>query len=52
MNQPDIAIKEADKGGAVTVLSKNHYRKMTFEHLNSFVGENWIKIWTPLLRKN
>ena len=26
MNQPDIVIKEADKGGAVTVLSKNHYR--------------------------
>ena len=31
MNQPDIVIKEAGKGGAVTVLSKNHYRAMIYE---------------------
>ena len=35
MNQPDIVIKEADKGGAVTVLSKNHYRAMIYEHLSN-----------------
>ena len=35
MNKPDIAIKEADKRGTVTVLSKNHYRAMTYEHLNN-----------------
>ena len=35
MNQPDIAIKEAGKGGAVAVLSKNHYRAMLYEHLNN-----------------
>ena len=35
MNQSDIVIKEADKGGAVTVLSKNHYRTMIYEHLNN-----------------
>ena len=31
MNQPDIVIKEADNGGAVTVLSKNHCRAMIYE---------------------
>ena len=35
MNQPDIAIKEAAKGGAVAVLSKNHYRAMLYEHLSN-----------------
>ena len=35
MNQLDIVIKEADKGGAVTVLSKNHYRAMIYEHLSN-----------------
>ena len=35
MNQPDIVIKEADKGEAVTVLSKNHYRPMIYEHLSN-----------------
>ena len=35
MNQPDIAIKEAGKGGAVAVLSKNHYRAMLYEHLSN-----------------
>ena len=34
MNQPDKVIKEADKGGALTVLSINHYRAMIQEHLN------------------
>ena len=33
MNQPDIVIKEVGKGGAVTVLSKDYYRKMICEHL-------------------
>ena len=32
MNKSDIVIKEADKGGAVTVLSKHHYRAMIYEH--------------------
>ena len=35
MNQPDIVIKEADKRGAVTVLSKNHYRAMIYEQLSN-----------------
>ena len=35
MNQPDIVIKEADKGGAVTVLKKHHYRAMIHEHLSN-----------------
>ena len=35
MNQPNIVIKEADKGGAVTVLSTNHYRAMIYEHLKN-----------------
>ena len=35
MIQPDIVIKEAEKGVAVTVLSKNHYRAMIYEHLSN-----------------
>ena len=35
MNQPDIVIKEANVGRAVTVLSKSHNRKMIFEYLNN-----------------
>ena len=35
MNKYDIVIKEADKGGAVTVLSKHHYRAMIYEHLSN-----------------
>ena len=35
MNQPDIVIKEAGKVGAVTVLSKNHYRAMIYKHLSN-----------------
>ena len=35
MIKPDIAIKEADKRRTVTVLSKNHYRAMIYEHLNN-----------------
>ena len=35
MNQSDSVIKEADKGGAVTVLSKNDYRAMIYEHLSN-----------------
>ena len=52
MNKPDIVIKDADKGGVVTVLSKNHYRTIIYEHLsNQNTYQNWIKIWTPLLWK-
>ena len=44
MNQPDMVIKEADKGGAVTVLSKNYYRAMAYEHLsNSRLTTNSVK---------
>ena len=35
MNQPDIVIKKVDKGGAVAVLSKNHYWAIIYEHLTS-----------------
>ena len=41
--------QEADKGGAVTVLCKNHYKAMICEHLSNQNTKNWIKIWTPLL---
>ena len=35
MNQSDIVIKEANKGGAVTILSKHHYRAMIYEYLSN-----------------
>ena len=35
MNQSDIVIKEAGKGGAVTVLSKNYCSAMNYEHLSN-----------------
>ena len=49
MNQPDIVIKEADWGGAATVLSKHHYRAMIYEHLsnqNTYqkLDKNWKTI--------
>ena len=34
MNQPGIVIKEAERGGTATVLSKNHYRAVIYEHLS------------------
>ena len=34
MNQPGIVIKEG-RGGVVTLLSKNHYRAMIYEHLSN-----------------
>ena len=51
-NQPDIVIKEADKGGAVTVLSKNHYRAMIYEHLsNEKPYQKLDKNLEPAIRK-
>ena len=35
MNQLGIVIKEADRGEAASVLSKNHYRAMIYEHLSN-----------------
>ena len=35
MNQPDKVIKEADKGGALTVLSINHYRVMIQKQISN-----------------
>ena len=35
MNQLKIVIKEADKGGAVTILSTNYCRAMIYKHLNN-----------------
>ena len=35
MNQSNIVVKEADKGGAVTVLSKHYYRAMIYEHISN-----------------
>ena len=35
INQPDIVIKEADKGEAVAVLSKTLYRTMIYEHFSN-----------------
>ena len=35
INQPNIVIKEANKGGSVPVLSKNHYQAMVYKHLNN-----------------
>ena len=52
MNQPDSVIKEADKGGAVTVLSKNHYRAMIYEHLsNQNTYQKLDKNLDPAIRK-
>ena len=34
MNQPGIVIKEG-RGGVATLLSKNHYRAMIYEHLSN-----------------
>ena len=31
---PDIVIKRADKGGAVTIMTRNHYKSMIYDHLN------------------
>ena len=33
-NNKNIIIKEADKGGTVVIMSKKHYCKMVFDHLN------------------
>ena len=33
-NNKNIIIKEADKGGTVAIMSKKHYCKMAFDHLN------------------
>ena len=43
MNQTDNAIKKRDKGEAVTVLSKNHYREMT---MNILTIKTHSKLWT------
>ena len=52
MNQPDIVIKEADKGGVVTVLRKNHYRGMIYEHLsNQNTYQKLDKIVDPIIMK-
>ena len=53
MNQSDIVIKEADKGGAATVLSKHHYRAMIYEHLsNQNTYQKLDKNLDPSIMKN
>ena len=50
-NPPDI--KEADKGGAVTVLTKNHYRATIYEHLiNQNTYQKLDKKMDPTIMKN
>ena len=52
MNQPEIVIKEADRGGAASVLSKNHYRSMIYEHLsNEKPYQKLDKNLEPAIRK-
>ena len=52
MNQPGIVIKEADRWGAATVLSKNHYRAMIYEHLsNQKPYQKLDKNLEPAIRK-
>ena len=52
MIQPDIVIKEADTAGAATVLSKNHYRAMIYEHLsNQNTYRKLDKNLDPVIRK-
>ena len=52
MNQPDIVIKEADKEGAVTVFSKNHYWEIIYEHLiNQNTKQNLNKNLDPTIMK-
>ena len=53
MNQSNIVVKEADKGGAVTVLSKHHYRAMIYEHLsNQNTYQKLDKNLDPTIMKN
>ena len=50
MNQPDNVIKEVDKGGAVTGLSKNHYTAMIYEHLkNQNTNQKLDKYFDPTI---
>ena len=35
MDQSNIVTKEADNGGAVTVILRKHYRSMIYEHLHN-----------------
>ena len=52
MNQRGIVIKEADTAGAATVLSKNHYRAMIYEHLsNQNTYQKLDKNLDPAIRK-
>ena len=52
MNQPSIVIKEAERGGAATVLSKTHYRAMIYEHLsNQNTYQKLDKNLDPAIRK-
>ena len=52
MNQPVIVIKEADWGGAATVLCKHHYRAMIYEHLrNQNTYQKLDKNLDPAIRK-
>ena len=52
MNQPGIVIKEADRGGVATVLSKHHYRTMIYEHLsNQNTYQKLDKNLDPAIRK-
>ena len=52
INQPGIVIKEADRGGAATVLSKNHYWAMIYEHLsNQNTQQKLHKNLDPAIRK-
>ena len=52
INQPEIVIKEADKGEAVTVLSKNHYRTMIYEHFsNRSTYQKLDKHLNPIIMK-
>ena len=52
MNQRGIVIKEAETAGAATVLSKNHYRAMIYEHLsNQNTYRKLDKNLDPVIRK-
>ena len=52
MNQLDIIIKEVDKGEAVTVFSKNHYRAMMNTLTIKTQTKNRIKFWHHYYEKN
>ena len=53
MKHPDTLIKQADKGGVVTALSKTYHEHMIYKHLgNQNTYQKLNKIIDPIIVKN